>query len=211
MSLLYTGRHRAVTGRHRAPTAPGRTRARVVLAGGMTAAAVVGPDLLAADVASAAVNTAVLGPIAHCESGGNPRATNGTHFGLFQFDLRTWRSVGGTGNPMDATVAEQTKRATMLLAARGTQPWNASRSCWAGRVGGPVAVRGVPAAKSRPRAVVAARTTPRRALTPSVIRVVRGDTLTRIAARHHVRVGQLHGYRSGNPNLIFPGERLTIR
>lgn len=72
----------------------------------------------------------LLDNIARCESSGNPRATNGTHFGLFQFDLGTWASVGGSGNPMDASVSEQYMRAQILLNERGTQPWDASRNCW---------------------------------------------------------------------------------
>ena len=37
-----------------------------------------------------------------------------------------------------------------------------------------------------------------------------GDTLSKIAQRLGVSVGQISGYRSGNPNLIYPGENLTI-
>lgn len=37
-----------------------------------------------------------------------------------------------------------------------------------------------------------------------------GDTLSGIAAKFGVSVGQISGYRSGNPNLIYPGEVLTI-
>ena len=62
--------------------------------------------------------------VANCESSGNPRAVNpSNHQGLFQFDLQTWRSVGGTGQPINASPAEQLKRAKMLFAQRGAQPW----------------------------------------------------------------------------------------
>jgi murein DD-endopeptidase MepM/ murein hydrolase activator NlpD len=62
--------------------------------------------------------------VANCESSGNPRAVNPSgHQGLFQFDLQTWRSVGGTGQPINASPAEQLKRAKMLFAQRGSQPW----------------------------------------------------------------------------------------
>lgn len=37
-----------------------------------------------------------------------------------------------------------------------------------------------------------------------------GDTLSAIAARFGVSVDDISGYRSGDPNLIFPGEVLTI-
>jgi LysM repeat protein len=62
--------------------------------------------------------------VANCESSGNPRAVNPSgHQGLFQFDLPTWQSVGGTGQPINASPAEQLKRAKMLYAQRGASPW----------------------------------------------------------------------------------------
>ena len=65
------------------------------------------------------------GALAQCESGGNPRAVggNGTYFGLYQFSLGTWHGVGGTGNPVDASSAEQTYRAKLLYLARGAGAW----------------------------------------------------------------------------------------
>ena len=36
-----------------------------------------------------------------------------------------------------------------------------------------------------------------------------GDTLSSIARRLGVSTGSIHGYRSGNPNLIYPGEVLA--
>ena len=62
--------------------------------------------------------------VAQCESGGNPRAVNPAgYYGLFQFDKQTWRSVGGSGNPANASAAEQLMRAKRLYAQRGAQPW----------------------------------------------------------------------------------------
>jgi LysM repeat protein len=62
--------------------------------------------------------------VADCESGGNPRAVNPAgYYGLFQFDLQTWRSVGGSGNPANASAAEQLMRAKKLYAERGASPW----------------------------------------------------------------------------------------
>ncbi|MFK4082742.1 transglycosylase family protein [Kribbella sp. NPDC020789] len=63
--------------------------------------------------------------VANCESGGNPRAVNptGKYFGLFQFDKQTWRSVGGSGSPAQASAAEQLMRAKKLYAQRGNSPW----------------------------------------------------------------------------------------
>lgn len=62
--------------------------------------------------------------LANCEASGNPRAVSmGRYFGLYQFDLSTWAAVGGTGNPVDASPAEQTARAQQLYDDRGTAPW----------------------------------------------------------------------------------------
>lgn len=63
--------------------------------------------------------------LAACESTDNPHAVDptGTYFGLYQFDEVTWRSVGGHGNPADASRAEQTFRARILYGQRGRAPW----------------------------------------------------------------------------------------
>ncbi|MFE7130321.1 ubiquitin-like domain-containing protein [Streptomyces sp. NPDC057638] len=63
--------------------------------------------------------------LARCESGGRPRAVDpsGTYGGLYQFDTATWRSLGGSGRPQDATAAEQTYRAKKLYVRRGASPW----------------------------------------------------------------------------------------
>ena len=62
--------------------------------------------------------------IAACESGGNPATNTGNGFyGKYQFDLGTWASVGGTGNPAAASEAEQNRRAAMLYAREGAAPW----------------------------------------------------------------------------------------
>ena len=63
--------------------------------------------------------------LAACESGGRPAAvdSSGTYGGLYQFDARTWQSLGGTGRPQDAPAAEQTYRAKKLYVRRGASPW----------------------------------------------------------------------------------------
>lgn len=68
---------------------------------------------------------AALHAIAQCESGGNPAAvsSNGSYRGLFQFDYGTWASVGGSGDPADASSEEQYRRAAMLYARSGAGPW----------------------------------------------------------------------------------------
>jgi resuscitation-promoting factor RpfB len=61
--------------------------------------------------------------LAQCESGGNPRSVDGPYYGLYQFTLGTWASVGGRGRPSDASAAEQTYRAKLLYAQQGRSPW----------------------------------------------------------------------------------------
>jgi uncharacterized protein YabE (DUF348 family) len=63
--------------------------------------------------------------LAACESGGRPNAVDpsGTYGGLYQFDTRTWQSLGGSGRPQDAPAAEQTFRAKKLYVRRGAGPW----------------------------------------------------------------------------------------
>ncbi|GAA3157922.1 hypothetical protein GCM10010521_52430 [Streptomyces rameus] len=63
--------------------------------------------------------------LAVCESGGRANAVDpsGTYGGLYQFDTRTWHSLGGSGRPQDAPAEEQTYRAKKLYMSRGTTPW----------------------------------------------------------------------------------------
>jgi len=63
--------------------------------------------------------------LARCESGGNPRAVGGSgmYFGLYQFSLGAWHGVGGAGNPIDASPAEQTYRAKLLYLENGAGAW----------------------------------------------------------------------------------------
>ncbi|WNC02376.1 ubiquitin-like domain-containing protein [Streptomyces sp. CGMCC 4.7035] len=63
--------------------------------------------------------------LAKCESGGRPHAVDrsGTYGGLYQFDHHTWRSLGGSGRPQDASTEEQTYRAKKLYVRRGSTPW----------------------------------------------------------------------------------------
>lgn len=76
-------------------------------------------------VMSASVLDPRLEQIAQCESEGDPKAVSkgGRYRGKYQFDRKTWRSVGGKGDPAKATEGEQDRRAAALLARDGTKPW----------------------------------------------------------------------------------------
>jgi transglycosylase-like protein len=71
------------------------------------------------------VSLSTLEAIAACESGGDPTAVSsgGTYRGLYQFDYGTWESMGGSGDPAAAPVAEQNYRAALLYASAGSSPW----------------------------------------------------------------------------------------
>ena len=68
---------------------------------------------------------ATLKRIAQCESGGNPRAisSSGRYRGKFQFDMATWKAIGGKGDPAAAPESVQDRLALKLYRKRGTAPW----------------------------------------------------------------------------------------
>jgi peptidoglycan hydrolase-like protein with peptidoglycan-binding domain len=108
---------------------------------GLTVDGVVGPQTLAAmglssPTAKAAKNTmltdtppgttsAQLQSIAQCESGGDPTAVSpsGQYRGKYQFSRATWKSLGGTGDPAEASEAEQDRLAAALLEKQGPGAW----------------------------------------------------------------------------------------
>ncbi|MEZ0490983.1 ubiquitin-like domain-containing protein [Kineococcus sp. TBRC 1896] len=63
--------------------------------------------------------------LARCESGGNPSvvSASGKYHGLYQFSVQTWRAVGGSGLPSQASASEQTYRAKLLYQRSGAGQW----------------------------------------------------------------------------------------
>ena len=63
--------------------------------------------------------------LAQCESGGNPKSvdSSGTYYGLYQFSVATWDSLGGTGLPNQASPSEQTDLAELLYERSGVGQW----------------------------------------------------------------------------------------
>jgi hypothetical protein len=66
-----------------------------------------------------------LAAIARCESGGNPRAVSasGMYRGKYQFSFQTWATVGGKGDPAQASETEQDRRAALLYRRDGPGQW----------------------------------------------------------------------------------------
>ncbi len=63
--------------------------------------------------------------LAKCESGGNTSAisSNGLYYGVFQFSLATWKSVGENGNPTEYSYQHQLEAAQRLQARSGWGQW----------------------------------------------------------------------------------------
>lgn len=150
-------------GRHSKARDPrGVAARRAVATVSVTAAVGTGATLIGAQGASAASSSTVWDRLAQCESSGNFKnndtGRNG-HFGGFQFSPATWRSVGGTGSPANASIAEQLKRAKILLARSGPGQWE----CKVGltkALGASQGLSVLSGARTPPRASEAPRTAP---------------------------------------------------
>jgi hypothetical protein len=102
---------------------PNRRRAAAL---GITTALLVGALQL---TAAADPTTTAWTQLRDCESGDDYTITSTNHhYGAYQFDLPTWRSVGGTGRPDQATPTEQDYRALYLYRMRGWQPWTCAHT-----------------------------------------------------------------------------------
>ncbi|GAC1371128.1 MAG: hypothetical protein NVSMB39_4610 [Candidatus Saccharimonadales bacterium] len=129
--LVYEGEKLTV------PTGP--TADRPLPEGVVEQQQVTAPAAMAAPVRRTAVRTAVRAAVPanyaggaggwaagvrQRESGGNYATNTGNgYYGAYQFNLQTWRGVGGSGLPSDASSAEQDMRAQMLYNQRGCSPW----------------------------------------------------------------------------------------
>lgn len=108
--------------RHAKPSKAGPA----LVAGGMTAAFAVTDAALIAGSASAGGSVAQFERLAQCESGGNWKINTGNgYYGGLQFNLGTWRSVGMSGYPHQASKATQIAAGQKLHSARGWAPWPA--------------------------------------------------------------------------------------
>ena len=80
--------------------------------------------VVSSGVASADPSAADWATLRKCESSGRYDINTGNgYYGAYQFDLSTWRSVGGSGYPNQASPAEQDYRALYLYRMRGWSPW----------------------------------------------------------------------------------------
>jgi len=90
----------------------------------LVAIAAMGLQLVTSTAASADPAGTAWAKLRMCESSGRYNTNTGNgYYGAYQFDLPTWRSVGGAGRPDQASPREQDHRALYLYRMRGWQPW----------------------------------------------------------------------------------------
>ncbi|MEU0004720.1 transglycosylase family protein [Streptomyces sp. NPDC006314] len=201
---------------------------------GRTAAALAGAallaplGLLAATGNATAADNGVWDRIAQCESGGNWHINTGNgYYGGLQFSAGTWRAYGGTAYAPTADQASRSAQIAVATKVQQAQGWGAWPVCSAragasgaapaatstGSSGG-TASKGV-TTKSAP-----AKTPPRppvhadRSASRGDYTVREGDTLSIIAARHGTTWQRVYAANKavigGDPDLIVPGQRLTL-
>lgn len=84
------------------------------------------PRRQAAAPADAGIDGGVWDRLAQCESSGNWAINTGNgYYGGLQFSLSSWRGVGGSGYPHEASKATQIQMGERLLAAQGWGAWPA--------------------------------------------------------------------------------------
>ncbi len=123
-----------------------RSGRQKVIAGALSVLAGVGVvSVLTAGAAAAVPSPNDWFRLRMCESTNNYAINTGNgYYGAYQFDLSTWRSVGGTGLPSNASPATQDALALRLWWSRGWSPWACSSIV--GLFGGPAAGSVPPAA-----------------------------------------------------------------
>jgi nucleoid-associated protein YgaU len=160
--------------------------------------------------------------VAACESGGNWHINTGNgYYGGLQFTLGTWHANGGSGNPADASRSEQIRVAENTLASQGPGAWPVcGPKAGLTKDGGPATVTDSPVTKykqSTPKPA-AKQPTPKAQVPvsgPNSYTVVPGDTLSGIAAQRTQSSWRSLYERNvsvvgSDPNLIFPGQVLTL-
>ncbi|CAL9312157.1 transglycosylase family protein [Streptomyces olindensis] len=228
--MLFSGK-----GKHRRPS----KATRAIAVAGVTGAAVAAP-LMAAGNASAAT-ASEWDAVAQCESGGNWSINTGNgYYGGLQFSASTWAGYGGTkyaSTADQATKAQQIEIAEKVLAGQGKGAWpvcgkGLSSAGYTG--GGSSSDSGSSAQQStetrETQQQPASRSDERPAAKKTVTtptgkkvkkgdgeyKVVKGDTLSSIAAEKKVKGGWEKLYELNkdiveDANLIYPGQQLHLK
>jgi resuscitation-promoting factor RpfA len=225
--MLFSGK-----GKHRRPS----KAARAIAVVGVTGAAAVAAPLMAAGSASAAT-ASEWDAVAQCESGGNWSINTGNgYYGGLQFSASTWAAYGGTqyaAQANQAGKAQQIAVAEKVLASQGKGAWpvcgkglsgaayngagaSGSSSSSSGHSSGQSASRSSerPAVKSHK--TVTTPTGKKVKKGDGEYKVVKGDTLSSIAEKHHVKGGWAKLFKLNkdiveDANLIYPGQQLHLK
>ncbi|MFJ5531524.1 transglycosylase family protein [Streptomyces sp. NPDC093261] len=225
-------------GKHRRPS----KAVRAITLAGVAGAAVAAP-LMAAGNASAATATQ-WDAVAQCESGGNWSINTGNGFyGGLQFTNSTWAGYGGTAYAPRADLASKAQQiavAEKVLAGQGkgawpvcgtgltSAPYNGAGASAGSSTGSGDSVKSATTRSTEQQTAnrSAQRPAPRKTVTTPTgkkvekgdgeYKVVKGDTLSTIAERHHVQGGwkklfQLNKDIVEDANLIYPGQQLHLK
>ena len=216
-----------------------RVRKHARLALGLTAAGVAGTAALLGPASPPQASSVNWDAIAQCESGGNWSINTGNGFyGGLQFTKGTWRAYGGAKYASTANKAsrsEQISIAEKVLRGQGIGAWpvcgkkgGSSKHYKATNTSGSKSHKSSSHKSSTHKSKsVTHKSTKKSTTTHKVTRasavkaigktyVVRsGDTLSAIASTNHISGGwhtlyQLNSKTISNPNLIFPGQRITL-
>jgi resuscitation-promoting factor RpfA len=219
-------RHARYRGQHRKP---GSSRVGALGIVGIGVGAIAAAAVMTPTAANAASDVQ-WERVAHCESGDNWHINTGNgYYGGLQFAARTWSALDRNHFASRADLA--TRREQIIVANRvlHRQGWGAWPVCSQYRgEPGPLHLKAAHHRKPahhrhrrshRPAAHVAIAidfptATPAR---HAVYTIRSGDTLSAIAAKHHVHGGWLTLYRANrhvigdNPSIIHVGEKLRLR
>jgi resuscitation-promoting factor RpfA len=186
---------------------------------------------LAGAAPAEAATTTVWDRVAKCESGGNWKINTGNGFyGGVQFSASTWKAYGGKTYGSQAhlaTKAEQIAIARRVLAGQGPGAWpTCSRRAGLTKANGKASAHAMPATNpgasknqkiADSKKKIAKKSTHKKySASGKTVHVKRGDTLRKIAKRHHVEGGwkglwKLNKKTIKNPNLIYIGQILKIK
>ncbi|MFD9334324.1 transglycosylase family protein [Streptomyces sp. NPDC060028] len=215
-----------VRGRHRRYQPSSINRASLAVTAGGAGIAL--PLMGAGAAHAASVDT--WNKVATCESTDNWHINTGNgYYGGLQFSQSTWRAFGGTAYAARADLAtkdQQIAVAEKVLKGQGPQAWPAcGKQAGLSRSGPapasvPTKAQAQAQARSQPQVPARQAATPRptgTSVLPNPYVVAPGDSLSAIATEQHVEGGWQALYETnratvgGNPDLIFPGQRLTLR
>lgn len=228
--MLFSGK-----GKHRRPS----KAIRAVAVAGVTSVAVAAPLMVAGSASAATASE--WDTVAKCESGGNWSINTGNgYYGGLQFSASTWAAYGGTAyapQANQATKAQQITIAEKVLAAQGKGAWPvcgtglSGAAYTGGSAGSSSSSSSSGSTSSRTTDTQAAsRSAERPAVTKTVTtptgkkvkkgngeyKVVKGDTLSSIAQKHHVKGGwqalfKLNKDIVADADFIYPGQQLHLK